>query len=68
MYICNSGICSTAKSNNSRDAPPWGSVDLGNTGMLNSQPYAAFVELELPRTKNNLEIGMRFLSKVANSR
>lgn len=41
----------------SRDAAPWGSVDLATTGMLSDQPYAAFVELELPRSKNNLELG-----------
>jgi seipin len=33
-------------------------VDLATTGMLGDQPYATFVELELPRSKNNLELGI----------
>jgi Putative adipose-regulatory protein (Seipin) len=37
--------------------PPWGYVDLEGTNLLSGQPYATFVELELPRTRNNLEIG-----------
>jgi len=41
-------------------------VDLAAAGMLSDQPYKAFVELELPRTKNNLEIGLGALSFFAN--
>jgi hypothetical protein len=41
----------------SRDAAPWASVDLAATNMMSDQPYAAFVELDLPRSKHNLELG-----------
>ena len=30
--------------------------------MLSDQPYRAVIELELPRTKNNLEIGIVFIN------
>ena len=42
----------------SRESPPWGSVDLGNANLLASQPYKAFIEVELPRTPNNIDIGI----------
>jgi len=60
MFICNSGTPYKGCLIDSRDAAPWGSVDLAAAGMLSDQPYAAFVELELPRSKHNLELGTSF--------
>lgn len=42
----------------SQDAAPWGAVDLSGANLVNDQPYAAFVEIELPRTQHNLGLGV----------
>jgi Putative adipose-regulatory protein (Seipin) len=66
-YIYSSGItfssspCPRSRNFNlfsSQDAAPWGVVDLSGANLVNDQPYATFVEIELPRTQHNLGLGL----------